>query len=105
MMSLKAAMKLGFECVRTHWNQSFIARAAVREIMLGGDVVGCGLAERAIRRGGHVRVGLEDWAGTGEPGNLDLLRDLTGLIVRLGHQPATIREARRLLGITGCTGR
>src|SRR5215467_5583883 len=27
--------------------------------VLGGDVVGCGLAELAIRRGGHVRVGLE----------------------------------------------
>jgi 3-keto-5-aminohexanoate cleavage enzyme len=28
--------------------------------VLGGDVVACGLAEQAIRRGGHVRVGLED---------------------------------------------
>jgi 3-keto-5-aminohexanoate cleavage enzyme len=28
--------------------------------VLGGDVVGCGPAERAIRRGGHVRVELED---------------------------------------------
>ena len=40
----------------------------------GGDVAGCGLAELAIRRGGHVRVGLEDYAGPGEPSNLDLLR-------------------------------
>jgi uncharacterized protein (DUF849 family) len=31
--------------------------------VLGGDVVGCGLAELAIARGGHVRVGLEDYAG------------------------------------------
>ena len=31
--------------------------------VLGGDVVACGLAERAIARGGHVRVGLEDYAG------------------------------------------
>ncbi len=67
--------------------------------VLGGDVVGCGLAERAIRRGGHVRVGLEDWAGAGEPGNLDLLRALTDLIQRLGRQPATIQDARRILGI------
>jgi 3-keto-5-aminohexanoate cleavage enzyme len=72
--------------------------------VLGGDVVGCGLAERAIRRGGHVRVGLEDWAGTGEPGNLDLLRALTGLIERLGRQPATIRDARRILGIASPSG-
>lgn len=33
--------------------------------VLGGDVVGCGLAEVAIRRGGHVRVGLEDHARPG----------------------------------------
>src|SRR6185437_15919956 len=38
--------------------------------VLGGDVVGCGLAELAIRRGGHVRVGLEDYAGPGEPSTL-----------------------------------
>jgi uncharacterized protein (DUF849 family) len=86
--------------------------------VLGGDVVGCGLAELAIRRGGHVRVGLEDWAGAGEPSNLDLLRALVDLAERLGRQPATIRDARRILGIgqpatprvpargfTGATGR
>jgi hypothetical protein len=32
--AVKAAVKLGFECARTHWNQGFIPRAAVREIML-----------------------------------------------------------------------
>ena len=46
--------------------------------VLGGDVVECGLAELAIRRGGHVRVGLEDYAGPGEPSNLDLLRAALG---------------------------
>jgi uncharacterized protein (DUF849 family) len=68
--------------------------------VLGGDVVACGLAERAIRRGGHVRVGLEDWGGTGEPSNLDLMRALTDLVERLGRQPATIRDARRIVGIS-----
>ena len=67
--------------------------------VLGGDVVGCGLAERAIRRGGHVRVGLEDWAGDGEPGNLDLLRAATGLVEALGRRPATIGDTRCILGI------
>ena len=41
--------------------------------VLGGDVVGCGMAERAIRRGGHVRVGLEDYAGPAVPTDLELL--------------------------------
>jgi uncharacterized protein (DUF849 family) len=67
--------------------------------VLGGDVVGCGLAERAIRRGGHVRVGLEDWAGDGEPSNADLLRAAVALVERLGATPATIPQARRVLGI------
>lgn len=67
--------------------------------VLGGDVVACGLAERAIRRGGHVRVGLEDHAGPGEPSNAELLRAVRALIERLGRTPATIAQARRILGI------
>jgi 3-keto-5-aminohexanoate cleavage enzyme len=50
--------------------------------------VGCGLAELAIRRGGHVRVGLQDFAGPGEPSNLDPL-----------SAPATAAQARRILGV------
>lgn len=67
--------------------------------VLGGDVIECGLAERAIRRGGHLRIGLEDHAGLGEPSNADLLRVALGLVERLGHTPATIAETRRILGI------
>jgi len=67
--------------------------------VLGGDVVACGLAEQAIRRGGHVRVGLEDWAGPGEASNLELLRAAANLAERMGRKPATIGEARRILGI------
>ena len=67
--------------------------------VLGGDVVACGLAERAIRRGGHVRVGLEDWAGPGEASNAALLRSAVDLVERLGAAPATIPETRRILGI------
>ena len=54
--------------------------------VLGGDVVGCGLAERAIRRGGHVRVGLEDYAGPAVPTNLELLdeRGRAGRAARAG---------------------
>jgi uncharacterized protein (DUF849 family) len=67
--------------------------------VLGGDVVGCGLAERAIRRGGHVRVGLEDWAGPGEVSNADLLRAAVALVERLGRTPATFAQTRGILGV------
>lgn len=67
--------------------------------VLGGDVVGCGLAEVALRRGGHVRVGLEDHAGPGEPDNAELLRGAVDLVERLGRVPATFAQAREILGV------
>jgi 3-keto-5-aminohexanoate cleavage enzyme len=68
--------------------------------VLGGDVVACGLAERAIERGGHVRVGLEDHAGPAKPDNIELLDAAVALVERMGRAPASIAEARALLGIT-----
>ena len=67
--------------------------------VLGGDVVGCGLAERAIRRGGHVRVGLEDYAGPAVPTDLELLDEAVALVERLGRAPATSAEARQMIGV------
>ena len=67
--------------------------------VLGGDVVGCGLAERAIRRGGHVRVGLEDYAGPAVPTDLELLDEAVALVERLGRAPATGAEARKMIGV------
>ncbi|WP_181780574.1 3-keto-5-aminohexanoate cleavage protein [Pseudonocardia pini] len=65
--------------------------------VLGGDVVGCGLAEHAVRRGGHVRVGLEDHAGERTPRNVELVAELVELLDRLGTRPATPAETRALL--------
>ncbi len=67
--------------------------------VLGGDVVGCGLARLALERGGHVRVGLEDHAGGRRPSNLELLDEATSLLSALGRRPATSAEARLLLGV------
>jgi 3-keto-5-aminohexanoate cleavage enzyme len=67
--------------------------------VLGGDVLTSGLAEQAVRRGGHLRVGLEDYAGPGAPSNSDLLRGVLELLDRLGTRPATIGETRGLLGL------
>ncbi|GLZ54608.1 3-keto-5-aminohexanoate cleavage protein [Actinomycetospora sp. NBRC 106378] len=67
--------------------------------VLGGDVVGCGLAALALERGGHVRVGLEDYAGPRTPTNVDLLDELLELLAASGRRPATCAEARATLGI------
>ncbi|MDN5918371.1 MAG: 3-keto-5-aminohexanoate cleavage protein [Pseudonocardia sp.] len=68
--------------------------------VLGGDVVGSGLAELAIRLGGHVRVGLEDYAGSATRSNAQLLDGALRLLDQLGRVPATPAEARALLGVT-----
>jgi 3-keto-5-aminohexanoate cleavage enzyme len=68
--------------------------------VLGGDVVACGLAETAVRRGGHVRVGLEDHAGPGTPTNRELVDRAVALLADLGRRPATPAETRAILGLS-----
>jgi uncharacterized protein (DUF849 family) len=68
--------------------------------VLGGDVLDSGLAEHAIGRGGHIRVGLEDYAGPAAPSNAELMDRAVALVERLGHTPATVAETRRILGLT-----
>ena len=67
--------------------------------VLGGDVVACGLATLAIARGGHVRVGLEDYAGPRTPSNVELVAELAALGASLGRPPASSAEAATILGM------
>ena len=59
--------------------------------VLGGDVVESGMAAWAIERGGHVRVGLEDFAdGAGrKPRNAELVTEVAELARRSGRGVAT----------------
>jgi uncharacterized protein (DUF849 family) len=65
---------------------------------LGGDVLST-IAEEAVRSGGHLRVGLEDYAGPSTPSNVELVRAAVALVERLGCRPATIAEAAAILGL------
>jgi 3-keto-5-aminohexanoate cleavage enzyme len=67
--------------------------------VLGGDVVGCGLGEYALGRGGHLRVGLEDYAGARKPTNVELVEQVVELIERRGRRAATPRETQDMLRI------
>jgi uncharacterized protein (DUF849 family) len=67
--------------------------------VLGGDVMATPLAELAVRRGGHVRVGLEDHAGPRTPRNEELVREVVALAARCGRPVATPREAAAILGL------
>jgi uncharacterized protein (DUF849 family) len=66
--------------------------------VLGGDV-STTLADAAIARGGHVRVGLEDYAGPRQPGNPELVAEIAERARRHGRRVATPAEAARLIGL------
>jgi len=66
--------------------------------VLGGDVLST-LAEPAIRRGGHVRVGLEDYAGPDTPKNAELVRSVASLAAKHGRTVASDADARAIIGL------
>jgi 3-keto-5-aminohexanoate cleavage enzyme len=67
--------------------------------VLGGDVVGSGIARLALERGGHVRVGLEDFGGPRKPRNADLVAEVVTLARKLGRRVAGPLEAADVLGM------
>jgi uncharacterized protein (DUF849 family) len=66
---------------------------------IGGDVVGCGIAELAMLRGGHVQVGLEPYGGQGTPTNVELVRRAVEVAARVGRPVATPVQAREIMGL------
>lgn len=63
----------------------------------GGDVADSGLARMALELGGHVRVGLEDYAGERTPSNLELVEEVVELAHKAGRRIATPKEAAAML--------
>jgi uncharacterized protein (DUF849 family) len=61
------------------------------------------MAAQAVILGGHVRVGLEDnlylEQGKLSPGNAPLVQRATEIISAIGERPATVKEARAILGL------
>lgn len=73
--------------------------------VLGGDVVEAGIASAAIERGGHVRVGLEDYASTAhsggrQPTNVELVTEVAELARRSGRGVASCAKAARILQLS-----
>ena len=67
--------------------------------VLGGDVVDSGIARVALERGGHLRVGLEDHAGSRKPTNEELVREAVALADDVGRPVATSDETAKLLDL------
>ena len=67
--------------------------------VVGGDVVASGIAEHALRRGGHIHLGLEFHAGDRTPTNRELVTEAVALCDRLGLPVATPAEAAVILDL------
>lgn len=67
--------------------------------VLGGCVFETGLARRAIERGGHVRVGLEDYAGPGQPSNPELVKQIIDIANDLNRPIADEAQTRAILAL------
>ena len=63
----------------------------------GGDLLSCDIARLALERGGHLRVGLEDYVGEGQPSNEELVVAAAALADSVGRRVATPAEAAELL--------
>ena len=67
--------------------------------VIGGDVIESGMARLALERGGHLRVGLEDYAGARQPRNVELVEEAAALGRRVGRQVAETARTAAILGL------
>jgi 3-keto-5-aminohexanoate cleavage enzyme len=65
--------------------------------VLWGDLLGSGLAEAALRAGGHIRVGLEDYAGADQPTNEDLVAQAAELGAKYGRPSVEVHDVEAAL--------
>jgi uncharacterized protein (DUF849 family) len=67
--------------------------------VLGGSVFDTPIARAALERGGHLRVGLEDWDGG--PANVEQTTLAAELCRSVGRDVAGVADAARVLGLAG----
>ncbi len=67
--------------------------------VLGGDACASPAASLAVARGGHLRVGLEDFGGPRQPTNVELVSEAVALAASVGRRAATPTETAEMLGL------
>jgi uncharacterized protein (DUF849 family) len=67
--------------------------------VLGGDVLETDMVRVALEHGGHLRIGLEDYAGPEQPTNLALIERARALCEEMGRPIATPAEAAKAMHI------
>ncbi len=70
--------------------------------LLGGDLIAEADFVRAVlERGGHLRVGLEDYSGERTPSNAELVAEAAALACGVGRPPASPCQVAKILGMPG----
>ena len=72
--------------------------------VVGGDLLRTPVARRALEAGGHLKLGLEDHAGTRTPSNEELVLEARTLVESAGRSVASPTEAATLLRLPRTTG-
>jgi uncharacterized protein (DUF849 family) len=67
--------------------------------VVSGSTVDNGVAYRALERGGHLRVGLEDYAGAVRKSNLELVREAVAICEQAGRPVARPDQMAKLLDL------
>lgn len=65
--------------------------------VLGGSLLATPVARAALERGGHLRVGIEDWDDG--PANEEQVAAASALCAAVGRPVATVADAEQLLGM------
>lgn len=81
------------------WFMLFDADVLPWMVTLRDGNVNDGLTELALRRGGHVRVGIEDYRGPLTPRNEAFVAEAAAIARQVGRRAATPEETRALLRI------
>ncbi|MFO0688429.1 MAG: 3-keto-5-aminohexanoate cleavage protein [Myxococcota bacterium] len=71
----------------------------------GGDLLANDVAGLALERGGHLRIGLEDYAGPGQPSNAELVERVAKLCREVGRPLASGAEAADLMKVPAAARR
>ena len=71
--------------------------------VVGGDLLDTPVARATVEQGGHLRVGLEDRLGPGQPTNVELVAQAAARCAEAGRPVATPAQTIEILGLPART--
>ena len=95
----KSSLDVYLEMLTDHSERTGTASLPWSIAVVSGDISDGDVARHALSRGGHIRVGLEDYAGSGAPSNLELVEEAVALCKEAGRPIASPAETAKILNL------